>query len=179
MGSAVEFAMRIVYRRWFWSMISVGRGTADGGSVGRGVRWGILGRYMLLGLPVWAIAAGVMIVFSAGSMGDLTSGVHFNQHVVSMLVAVIVLVPFQAAAEEVVFRGLAMNIIGSWLKHPAWAVLIPVPFFVYGHLYDLPGLIDVGIFAVIVILDIRRRHRLEGCRAERTEGRGERKANQQ
>lgn len=67
-----------------------------------------------------------------------------------MLVAVLVLVPFQAAAEEVIFRGLAMNVIGSWLKHPAWAVIIPVPFFVLGHLYDLPGLIDVGIFAVIV-----------------------------
>ena len=29
-------------------------------------------------------------------------------------------------------------------------MLIPVPIFVVGHVYDLPGLIDVGIFAVIV-----------------------------
>ncbi|GAA1549247.1 CPBP family intramembrane glutamic endopeptidase [Brevibacterium picturae] len=140
MWPAVEFATRIVYRRWFWSMISIGRG----------LRWGRLGRFVLLALPVWVIAATVMIVVSPGSMGDLTAGVQWNRHVLTMLIAVIVLVPFQAAAEEVVFRGLAMNIIGSWLKHPAWVVLIPVPFFVYGHLYDLPGLIDVGIFAVIV-----------------------------
>lgn len=140
MWPAAELAVRIVYRRWFWSMISVRRG----------LRWSLLGRYLLLSLPVWVIAAIVMIIFSPGSMGDLTSGLQWNQHVLVMLIAVIVLVPFQAAAEEVVFRGLAMNVIGSWLKHPAWAVLIPVPFFVYGHLYDLPGLIDVGIFAVIV-----------------------------
>lgn len=140
MWPAAELAVRLIYRRWLWSMISVGRG----------LRWGLLGRYVLLSLPVWVIAAVAMIMFSPGSMGDIASGVQWNQHVVGMLIGIIVLVPFQAAAEEVIFRGLAMNIIGSWLKHPSWAVLIPVPFFVYGHLYDLPGLIDVGIFAVIV-----------------------------
>lgn len=150
MWPAAELATRIVYRRWFWSMISVGRGPSYSGAVGRGLRWGLLGRYMLLGLPVWGIAAVVLIVFSPGAMGDLTSGVQWDGRVAAMLVAVFLLVPFQAAAEEVIFRGLAMNVIGSWLKHPAWAVLIPVPFFVFGHLYDLPGLIDVGIFAVIV-----------------------------
>lgn len=170
MWPAVEFATRIVYRRWFWSMISIRRGPAGGGLPGRGLtdpgladsgladfglqgrglRWGRLGRFVLLALPVWVIAATVMIVVSPGPLGDLTAGLQWNRHVLTMLIAVIVLVPFQAAAEEVVFRGLAMNIIGSWLKHPAWAVLIPVPFFVYGHLYDLAGLIDVGVFAVIV-----------------------------
>lgn len=150
MWPAAELATRIVYRRWFWSMISVGRGPSDNGAVGRGLRWGLLGRYMLLGLSVWGIAAVVLIVLSPGAMGDLTSGVQWDGRAATMLIAVIVLVPFQAAAEEVIFRGLAMNVIGSWLKHPAWAVLIPVPFFVYGHLYDLPGLIDVAIFAVIV-----------------------------
>lgn len=140
MWPALECATRIVYRQWFWPMISTGHG----------MRWRQLGRWVLLALQVWAIAALVMIVFSPGAMGDLTSGVQWNPRAATMLIAVIVLVPFQAAAEEVVFRGAAMNIIGSWLKHPAWAVLIPVPFFVYGHLYDLPGLIDVAIFAVIV-----------------------------
>lgn len=140
MWPAVELATRMVYRRWFWSMISIGRG----------LRWSLLGRYVLLALPVWVIAALVMIVLSPGAMGDLASGLAWSPHMAAMLVAVLVLVPFQAAAEEVVFRGLAMNVIGSWLRHPAWAVLIPVPFFVFGHLYDVPGLIDVGIFAVVV-----------------------------
>ena len=140
MWPAVELATRIVYRRWFWSMISIGRG----------LRWSLLGRYVLLGLPVWTIATLVMVVLSPGAMGVLVSGLAWSPHVAALLVAVLVLVPFQAAAAEVVFRGLAMNVIGSWLRHPAWAVLIPVPFFVFGHLYDVPGLIDVGIFAIIV-----------------------------
>lgn len=140
MWPAVEFATLCVYRRWFSSMISIGRG----------IRWGRLGRYLLFGVPVWVVCALVMVLFTDGTMGGLTSGVVWNGHVVGMLIALLLLVPFQAAAEEVAFRGLAMNVIGSWLRHPAWAVLIPVPLFVFGHVYDLPGLIDVGIFAVIV-----------------------------
>ena len=150
MWPAVELATFCVYRRWFWSMISAKRGPQGCDALGRGLRWSLLGRYLLLSLPVWVISVKVMALTSDGSMGDLLSDVEWNQHVVMMLLATIVLVPFQAASEEIVFRGLAMNIIGSWLKHPAWAVLIPVPFFVYGHLYDLPGLVDVGIFAVIM-----------------------------
>jgi membrane protease YdiL (CAAX protease family) len=140
MWPAVELAVFCIYRRWFASMISL-RG---------GMRWGLLGRYLLIGAGVWVVCAIVMALFSDGAMGNLTSGIVWNRHVVTMLVALILLVPFQAMAEEIAFRGLAMNIVGAWLRHPAWAVLIPVPFFVAGHLYDLPGLIDVGIFAAIV-----------------------------
>ncbi|HJF75148.1 MAG TPA: hypothetical protein K8V63_00150, partial [Brevibacterium linens] len=117
MWPAVELATLCIYRRWFSSMISL-RG---------GMRLRRLGRYLLVGAAVWVVCALVMVTFSDGAMGDLTSGVVWNSHVLAMLVAIILLVPFQATAEEIVFRGLAMNIIGSWLRHPAWAVLIPVP----------------------------------------------------
>ncbi|UVI35757.1 CPBP family intramembrane glutamic endopeptidase [Brevibacterium spongiae] len=140
MWPAAELATYCIYRRWFSSMISLGRG----------MRWRRLGRYLLFGTAVWVVCAIVMVLFSDGAMSDLTSGIVWNQHVLAMLIAFVLLVPFQATAEEIVFRGLAMNVIGAWLRHPAWAVLIPVPFFVFGHIYDLPGLIDVGIFAVIV-----------------------------
>lgn len=140
MWPAVELATRCVYRRWFSSMISIGRG----------MRWGLFGRYLLLALPVWVVCGFVMVLFSDGATGNLTSGVVWNGHVLGMLIALLLLVPIQATTEEIAFRGLAMNVIGGWLRHPAWAVLIPVPFFVFGHDYDVPGLIDVGIFAVIV-----------------------------
>lgn len=143
MWPAAELATLCIYRRLFSSMFSL-RG---------GMRWRRLGRYLLVGAAVWVVCATVMVAFSDGSMGHLTSGVVWNSQVFAMLVAIILLVPFQATAEEVVFRGLAMNVIGSWLRHPAWAVLIPVPIFVVGHVYDLPGLIDVGI---IVVADHRR-----------------------
>lgn len=61
---------------------------------------------------------------------------------------VILLTPFQCAAEELVFRGAFMQVIGSWLKHPLFAILLPVPLFTIGHLYDIWGLLDVAAFAI-------------------------------
>jgi membrane protease YdiL (CAAX protease family) len=65
-----------------------------------------------------------------------------------MLAIILLLVPLQATAEEYVFRGYLMQMIGGWLKHPAFAILLPVPLFMLGHLYDIWGLLDVGVFAV-------------------------------
>jgi membrane protease YdiL (CAAX protease family) len=65
-----------------------------------------------------------------------------------MLAIIVLLVPLQATAEEYVFRGYLMQAIGGWLKHPAFAILLPVPLFMLGHLYDVWGLLDVGVFAV-------------------------------
>ncbi|MDD7929329.1 type II CAAX endopeptidase family protein [Microbacterium sp. NM3R9] len=64
------------------------------------------------------------------------------------LLAVVLLVPVQATAEEYVFRGYLMQAIGRWLRHPLFAILLPVPLFVIGHLYDPVGQAAVGLFAV-------------------------------
>jgi hypothetical protein len=47
-------------------------------------------------------------------------------------VVILLLVPLQAAAEEYIFRGYLMQSIGRWLRHPAFAILLPVPLFVLG-----------------------------------------------
>ncbi|RAF05613.1 CPBP family intramembrane metalloprotease domain-containing protein, partial [Burkholderia multivorans] len=77
-------------------------------------------------------------------------GTSWDSRLALMLVLVLLLAPIQSMSEELVFRGLAMNVIGSWLRSPWWAVLIPVPFFVFGHIYDVPGLISIGVFAVVM-----------------------------
>ncbi len=64
------------------------------------------------------------------------------------LVVVLLLVPVQATAEEYVFRGYLMQAIGRWLRHPLFAILLPVPLFVLGHLYDPMGQVSVGLFAI-------------------------------
>lgn len=64
------------------------------------------------------------------------------------LVMAVLLVPLQSAAEEYVFRGYLMQAIGSWLKHPGFAILLPVPLFVVGHDYNLWGQLDITIFAL-------------------------------
>lgn len=64
------------------------------------------------------------------------------------LAVILLLVPVQATAEEYVFRGYLMQAIGRWLRHPLFAILLPVPLFVIGHLYDPVGQVGVGAFAV-------------------------------
>ena len=65
-----------------------------------------------------------------------------------LVLLALVLTPLQATAEEYVFRGYLMQTVGGWLKHPAWAILLPVPLFAIGHDYDLWGLADVAVFAI-------------------------------
>ncbi|MDN6201465.1 MAG: CPBP family intramembrane metalloprotease, partial [Micrococcaceae bacterium] len=36
----------------------------------------------------------------------------------------------------------------GWLRHPAFAILLPVPLFVIGHDYELLGQIDIAVFAI-------------------------------
>ncbi|MBG6109138.1 type II CAAX endopeptidase family protein [Frigoribacterium sp. CG_9.8] len=67
---------------------------------------------------------------------------------ITVLVAVL-FVPLQATAEEFVFRGYLAQMIGGWLKHPLFAILLPVPLFAIGHQYDVWGMIDVSAFAVV------------------------------
>ncbi|WP_342038496.1 CPBP family intramembrane glutamic endopeptidase [Brevibacterium ammoniilyticum] len=156
MWPALELAMLSVYQRWFFPLISVrpGLGLRFGpglgsGAVPGGMRWRLLGRYLLLALPVWVVGLIVLGIVAPESVA-LDRGADWDGRLALMLVLVLLLVPVQAMSEELVFRGLAMNVIGSWLRSPWWAVLIPVPFFVFGHLYDVPGLISVGVFAVVM-----------------------------
>lgn len=67
---------------------------------------------------------------------------------IAILVAIILVVPVQAYAEELVFRGYLMQSIGRWLKHPAWAIIIPAPLFMLGHLYDVWGQLSVLVMGL-------------------------------
>ena len=65
------------------------------------------------------------------------------------VLVILLLVPFQAAAEEYVFRGLLMQALGSWVAFPLLALVLPTLLFTLGHLYDIWGLIDVAIFGLV------------------------------
>lgn len=128
-----------------------------------GVRWGagrsagtlssVTGRLRWRRFPKpLALAAGLFL--SANALSLLlpdtmreTPGGGSSGNVWLLLLVVLAFVPVQAAAEEYVFRGLLMQGIGSWLRHPAFAILLPVPLFVAGHGYGLAGQIDIAVFA--------------------------------
>ncbi len=94
-------------------------------------------------LPESAGLSGSSAGPSAGTAAGAGAG-----NVWLLLLVVLAFVPVQAAAEEYAFRGLLMQGIGSWLRHPAFAIALPVPLFVLGHGYGLLGQIDVAAFAL-------------------------------
>ena len=116
-------------------------------SVAGRIRW----RWLLTCLGA---AAAVYVVVNAVGIGlDMTTGGGVPQLELApgfgwLVVLWLVVVPLQCTAEELVFRGYLAQTIGRWLKHPAWAILLPVPLFVLGHTYDVWGQVSVGIMAV-------------------------------
>ncbi|MET3769721.1 membrane protease YdiL (CAAX protease family) [Marisediminicola sp. UYEF4] len=117
-------------------------------SVAGRLRWGWLARCIPLALLVYGAVFGLSFLV----IDPLTGAEPLAPVVTSttwvLIVLALVLTPLQATAEEYVFRGYLMQTIGGWLKHPAWAILLPVPLFVFGHNYDVWGMLDVAIFAV-------------------------------
>lgn len=114
------------------------------------LRWRFLPRCLGLAAALFLVVNAVSLLVPAtqlppnqlpARLGDMTD-------MWAMLVVLLVFVPLQATAEEYLFRGLMMQAIGSWLRHPAWAVLLPVPLFMAGHVYDWVGQIDIAAFAV-------------------------------
>lgn len=120
-------------------------------SVAGRLRW----RWMLWCTAAAAVVAvvltGLSLLLPAEGEGEAAAGIvppAENPMLWATLVVLLVVVPLQAAAEEYVFRGYLMQAIGRWLRHPAFAILLPVPLFVLGHLYDPLGQVSVGVFAV-------------------------------
>ncbi|WP_024357051.1 CPBP family intramembrane glutamic endopeptidase [Leucobacter chironomi] len=129
-------------------------------SVAARVRWGLLLR--LLGAAVLALIAmtvvgmgaeiGLQAIVDPSALSEpsaeATRDFDVSAAMVS-LVLVLVLVPIQAATEEVVFRGLFMQVLGSWLRNPWFAILIPSVAFAAAHIYDFWGLAAVGLLGVV------------------------------
>ena len=117
------------------------------------LRWRYFPKPLVLaaGLFVAVNAVSLLVPESSGLPAGTTAGATSGAgtgNVWLLLLVVLALVPVQATAEEYVFRGLLMQGIGSWLRHPAFAILLPVPLFVLGHGYGLVGQIDVAVFAL-------------------------------
>ncbi|HJR89683.1 MAG TPA: CPBP family intramembrane glutamic endopeptidase [Aeromicrobium sp.] len=141
----------VVHRRWLGTLSSV-----EGH-----LRW----RWMLLCLVpavgyigiAFAAGYGVDALWPSREEGGPWPGWHAFW---PPLLMIVLLVPFQAAAEEYVFRGWLLQSLGSFtgeghrmgrLFGSPWPAIIvsSVPF-VAGHAYTDWGILDIGAFAVIV-----------------------------
>lgn len=115
-------------------------------SVAGRLRWKWLLRCVPLAALPFAVVFGIQ--FLIPSDGPAVAAT-VTSSTVLLVVLALVLTPLQATAEEYVFRGFLMQAIGGWLRHPAFAILIPVPLFAIGHTqYGWLGLLDVSIFGL-------------------------------
>ena len=111
-------------------------------STALGMRWGVLGRALVVVGAVYG--AQVLIDVLRGTPADAT----VNPFRLKLIAALLIAVPLQSAAEEFIFRGALPQILGQW-RAPAWlAYLLPGVAFVAAHAYNWIGLIDIAIFAV-------------------------------
>ena len=109
------------------------------GSIRRRLLLRCLGLATLLTVPVVLVSVTLEGGWHHAAVTDRT---------VPIVALALLVVPLQAAAEEYLFRGLLMQTIGAWLRHPAFAIVIPVPLFTLGHDYDVVGMVDVAIFGL-------------------------------
>ncbi|MCM0641281.1 CPBP family intramembrane glutamic endopeptidase [Cellulomonas wangsupingiae] len=114
-------------------------------SVAGRVRWGWTARCL-------GVAAGLALLLNGGdAVLAALRGQAWEPQVTAtswLLVALVVLlVPAQCVAEEVVFRGYLVQSVGTWLRHPAFAILLPVPLFVLGHTYVNLAMVDTAVWA--------------------------------
>lgn len=120
------------------------RPTALLASVAGRVRWELLARPAVPVLLVIALAAALPVLLGGGRLpSGLSAGRVLGVAVISVLLA-----PLLAAGEELAVRGLAQQAIGTWLRHPAWAIVLPVPLALIGRGHDRPTLVIAAILAL-------------------------------
>ncbi|WP_307840321.1 CPBP family intramembrane glutamic endopeptidase [Streptomyces sp. G44] len=127
-------------------------------SVAGRLRWRWLGRCAAMALPVVAGAFAVMLLLPSPA-GDGTDDMRWIglPGFLAGLAMVCVLVPFQAAAEEYVFRGWLTQAVGAWLRSPWLAILPQAPLFAAAHGWGTPwGFADLVVFGLVAgVLTVR------------------------
>lgn len=166
LASLVVWIPAILFAAWAVGFKPVGRLW----SIRYRIRWAYLMK--TLGLAAVAFIATQTVAFLWGTVEVGLSGVEpppVEPAVVDWSVAgtsiviVLILVPLQATAEELMFRGAAMQVLGAWIKNPIIPIVLPSLLFALAHIYDPWGLIQVGALGVVAGLITWRTGGLEAA----------------
>ncbi|MEV5977262.1 CPBP family intramembrane glutamic endopeptidase [Streptomyces sp. NPDC052114] len=116
------------------------------------LRWGWLGRCLVVALPLVATSLGIMLLLPEPSGGGTRDELVWAglPNFLLGLAMVCVLVPFQASAEEYVFRGWLVQAVGAWCRSPWVAVLPQALLFAAAHGWGTPwGFVDLTVFGLV------------------------------
>lgn len=116
----------------------MGRDPAALVSVVKRVRWDIVGKAAVIALPPYA----VWLAISAAD-GEA----QFTRATLSLLAVFVLITPLQAATEEVMFRAALPQLVGARVRSPWLVYGIAMLPFVFMHLYNWMGLLDILMFA--------------------------------
>ncbi|SDT42231.1 CPBP family intramembrane glutamic endopeptidase [Actinoplanes derwentensis] len=123
-------------------------------SVAGRLRWGRLGRFLLLAAPVVALMTGVTMLLP----GENTTFVAFDGSQLALgLAVVLLLVPLQAAGEEYLFRGWILQSFGAWFASPWPGIVVSSLLFGLAHGIGSAWLLaDVIVFGLLTaVLTVR------------------------
>lgn len=137
-------------------------------SVAGRLRWRWLARTAVMAFVVFIVTIGGVLALGEATDPAEVSGPELSTRAIVAIGLVLLLTPFQAAAEEYVFRGYILQLVGSWTRFAIIPVIVSVPLFVAGHAYELWGLIDVGIFGLMAAVVTIRTGGLEAAIAAHT-----------
>ncbi|MFB4291749.1 lysostaphin resistance A-like protein [Nonomuraea sp. ATR24] len=121
-------------------------------SVAGRLRWGWMLRcaaLAVLALVLGQAAQLVTLAITGEPVDDFFGWVGWA-YFLPALVVIVLLVPFQAAAEEYVFRGWFLQAFGAHVRNPVWSILISSAVFAGMHGYSSAGLVDVFLFGAVM-----------------------------
>ncbi|MDO5750468.1 MAG: CPBP family glutamic-type intramembrane protease [Rothia sp. (in: high G+C Gram-positive bacteria)] len=145
-GSIAALSPALILGRWIfgarpWGLLH---------SVTGRMRWGLLGRSLGLSFTIYGLFYLITSAMdSFAGFGQINEQVDAGRFI-AFIALMIFLVPLQCYAEEVAFRGYAMQILGRWIKNPVIIISIPAVLFMLGHDYDFwgqAGVLTMGLMA--------------------------------
>lgn len=87
-------------------------------SVAGHLRWRWLGRIALVFVPIWAVYIGLSFVL------DPAGEIRLDAMAIGLIAVAVLTSPFQAAGEEVGFRGLIQRASSAWFRNPRVAFAV-------------------------------------------------------
>ena len=103
-----------------------------------GFNWSAYFKYLV---PSFAIFGAVLAIGLVACPDAAADGM--NKFTAAGFAVFAILVFFQGAAEEYVYRGLLMQAVGSWTMRPVVAIVASALVFAFSHSYDALGIIAV------------------------------------